>query len=146
VCRAHILRLQVTISRAPASGLGSVNAANFVFNRAAFQTRAVGTGLSYLGEGYPNYTVWRPSTGYWYSLDAAGVTSARAFGASSDVPVVGDFDGDGRSDIAVFRPSTGYWHVLQSSNNQVLAKQWGASTDIPVAGDFDGDGKTDIAV
>jgi uncharacterized repeat protein (TIGR03803 family) len=99
-----------------------------------------------LGEGKSEFTVWRPSTGYFFTNDGSGKTAARQWGASTDIPVVGDFDGDGKSDIAVWRPSTGYWYIIQSSDGQVVAKQWGAPTDLPVVGDFDGDGKSDIAV
>jgi hypothetical protein len=88
----------------------------------------------------------RKSTGEWYVIDAAGHSVTHPWGASTDVPVLGDFDGDGKSDLAVFRPSTGYWYIVQSSNGEVVATQWGASSDIPVVGDFDGDGKSDIAV
>jgi hypothetical protein len=140
-----------TFSAAPgydiASGLGSVNAGNFVFTKLSFlDADSLGTAVNYLGGGYPNFTVWRPTTGYWYSQDGSGATSAHQFGASTDIPVVGDFDGDHVSDIAVWRPSTGYWYVTQSSNGQVVAHPWGAPSDVPVAGDFDGDGRTDLGV
>jgi hypothetical protein len=107
---------------------------------------ALAVQTDYLGEGKAEYTVWRPSTGYWYSIDGDGHSQTSQWGASTDLPVTGDFDGDGKSDLAVFRPSTGYWYITQSGNGEVVAKQWGDSTDTPVAGDFDGDGKTDIAV
>ncbi len=100
----------------------------------------------YLGEGRAGYTVWRPSTGYWYSIDGAGDSATWQWGTTTDLPVVGDFDGDGKTDIAVWRPSTGNWYITPSSTGQVVVKQWGESTDIPVTGDFDGDGKTDVAV
>jgi hypothetical protein len=110
------------------------------------QSVALGMQLDYQREGETEYTVWRPSSGYWYSIDAKGHSLSTQWGAATDLPVVGDFDGDGKSDVAVWRPSTGYWYVIQSSNGEIASHQWGSATDIPVAGDFDGDGKTDLAV
>ena len=96
-------------------------------------------------------TVFRPSTGAWYTLEshaAYSTFSARQWGVSSDTPVPGDYDGDGKTDLGLFRASTGVWWVLLSSTNYTnfLAKQWGVSTDVPVPGDFDEDGKADFAV
>jgi hypothetical protein len=107
---------------------------------------APGAQADYLGEGKAGYTVWRPSTGYWYSIDGAGGSATDQWGAPTDLPVLGDFDGDGKSDFAVFRPSTGFWYIKRSSDQQIESHQWGAASDLPVVGDFDGDGKTDLAV
>ena len=103
------------------------------------------------GDGKADVTVFRPSTGGWYSLrsrNGFAASTARTWGASTDVVVPGDYDGDGTIDPAVFRPSTGGWYVLQSSTNYTssIAVTWGIGTDLPVPGDYDGDGKTDPAV
>ncbi len=113
---------------------------------ASLREAASGEQADYFGRGRSGYTVWRPTTGYWYSIDGAGNSSSEQWGAPTDLPVIGDFDGDGKSDFAVFRPETGFWYVKRSSDQQIQAQQWGAAADLPVAGDFDGDGKTDIAV
>ena len=90
--------------------------------------------------------VFRPSNGYWYSLNSTdGNFQAVPFGTSGDKVVAGDYDGDGKSDFAVWRPSTGYWYVLKSSGG-LLGVQFGASEDVPVVGDYDGDLKSDFAV
>ncbi len=112
---------------------------------------ARGAQSDYLGQGRAGYTVWRPSTGVWFSVDTSGSVTgpdllSTQFGLPTDIPVLGDFDGDGTSDFAVFRPSTGVWFIRRSSDQLVEDKTWGASTDVPIAGDFDGDGKTDLAV
>jgi hypothetical protein len=101
------------------------------------------------GDGHSDATVWRPSSGTWFSSlnYEAGSYSATQWGLDSDLPVAGDYDGDGKLDIAVWRPSSGMWYYLPSNSpGDYLATQWGVETDIPIPGDYDGDGKTDLAV
>ncbi|HEY2867686.1 MAG TPA: VCBS repeat-containing protein [Pyrinomonadaceae bacterium] len=99
------------------------------------------------GDGSPDLSVFRPSSGQWFILNSGSNTvRITQFGLNGDVPVDADFDGDRRSDIAVFRPSTGTWFSLKSSNGQFSAIHFGLAGDKPVPGDYDKDGRTDIAV
>jgi hypothetical protein len=93
-------------------------------------------------------TVWRPDTGYWYTLpSSAGGYTSTPWGLASDVPVLGDYDGDGKADVAVWRSSNGVWYTLPSSAlGTYTSTSWGLPGDVPVVGDYDGDGKSDIAV
>lgn len=96
-------------------------------------------------------TVFRPSTGTWYSLTgASGWTSNTSigWGLPGDVPIHADFDGDGLPDLAVFRPSNLTWYILTSSSNFTswMSLAWGLPGDIPLAADFDGDGKADLVM
>ncbi len=94
-------------------------------------------------------SVFRPSNGVWYWLDAGTNTfGAAQFGAAGDMPVPGDFDGDGRSDRAVVRNVNGsyIWWLNHSFDNSVIAIQWGINGDKPVVGDYDFDGRADIGV
>ena len=93
-------------------------------------------------------TVYRQSTGQWFSLLPTTQVITVPFGCMpcGDVPVPGDYDGDGTTDVAVYRPSTGTWYIQRSTTGTTQQVQWGAPGDVPVPGDYDGDGKADIAV
>lgn len=92
-------------------------------------------------------SVFRPSTGIWYSYNSGNNTvRIQQFGLNGDIPAPEDYDGDNISDIAVFRPSTNYWYFFRSSNNTVGEIQFGANGDMPAQGDFDGDAQADLAV
>lgn len=74
------------------------------------------------------------------------------FGASGDLPVVGDWNGDGIDTPGVFRPSTGQFTVTDSTATNpsftasVTKVNFGLAGDRPIAGDWDGDGKDSVAV
>jgi len=93
-------------------------------------------------------TVYRQSTGQWFSLLPTAQIITVPYGCMScgDVPVPADYDGDGTTDVTVYRPSTGTWYIQRSSTGTTQQVQWGAPGDVPVPGDYDGDGKADIAV
>ncbi len=96
-------------------------------------------------DGISDIAVFRPSNGYWYSLNSTnGSLAVTSFGLSGDQVVAGDYDGDGKSDFAVWRPSSGTWYILKSSGGFV-GVAFGTSGDVPVVGDYDGDLKSDLA-
>lgn len=98
------------------------------------------------GDGTADATVFRPSTGQWFTLNSGSNTVAfSTFGLNGDIPVNGDFDGDQRADIAIYRPSGGEWWIQRSSNGSTLGVQFGQNGDKPVVGDYDKDGKSDLA-
>jgi hypothetical protein len=96
------------------------------------------------GDGKPDLTVWRPSTGVWYTLKSScsytcGV--AYGWGTSGDEPLLGPV-GDNCQDLIVWRPSSGMWYILPSvvctntySLTQATAVLWGQSGDVPLMGD-----------
>jgi hypothetical protein len=89
--------------------------------------------------------VFRPSTGTWY-LDTTNQSYAQnpvqpvVWGATGDVPVVGDWDGSGHAEIGVFRPSTGTWYLDTTnqdySKNPVPGILFGSPGDKPVVGNW----------
>jgi hypothetical protein len=101
----------------------------------------------YDGDGGADLTVFRPSSGEWFTLHSGSNTFSQVhFGQNGDIPIDGDFDGDSRNDVTVFRPSEGVWYRLNSADGSFFAVQFGLNGDRPVAGDYDKDGKADIAV
>jgi CSLREA domain-containing protein len=103
------------------------------------------------GDAKADLTVFRPSTGHWFTLNSSTnytTSGGASWGLFTDVPVPGDYDGDGKVDPAVYRPSTGQWFILQSSTGYTtfFVVTWGISTDVPVPGDYDGDGRADAVV
>lgn len=98
------------------------------------------------GDIKSDISVFRPSTGVWYSLNSTdGNFQAVQFGSNGDKVAPGDYDGDGKTDFAVWRPSTGVWYVLKSTGGFIIS-QFGSNGDVPVVGDYDGDLKADLAV
>ncbi|HMS39955.1 MAG TPA: hypothetical protein PKE69_07010, partial [Pyrinomonadaceae bacterium] len=75
-------------------------------------------------------------TGFWYVLRSEDFSYyAAPFGASGDVPTVGDYDGDGKSDFAVFRPSNNTWYI-QRSTAGFFAQGFGNAGDVPIPSVF----------
>lgn len=66
------------------------------------------------------------------------------FGATTDQPVVGDWDGDGRVNAGVRTPGTRTFTLrLPEITNTIV---FGKPADLPVAGDWDGDGIAEVGV
>jgi thermitase len=89
-----------------------------------------------------------PADSLWYGSSSAGGSPFQIFfGATSDIPVPGDYDGDGKTDAVIFRPSTGLWYGPRTGVASIVIQATvGQAGDIPVPGDYDGDGKTDPAI
>ena len=106
------------------------------------------------GDRIDDITVYRPSTGNWWSLRSTQgfLSPVPQWGLPGDVPLPEDYDGDGLDDLAVWRPSSGNWWVSQSTNsfssdpNDIILKQWGLFGDHAMSGDYDGDRTADLTV
>ncbi len=93
--------------------------------------------------------LFRPSTSRWYlDYDSNGLSDYKVYwGASTDIPLTGDWDFDRLDEIGLWRPSTCRWY-LDYDNNGLSNYQvtWGANTDIPITGDWDKDGYDEIGL
>lgn len=84
-------------------------------------------------DGRPDLTVYRPTTGIWYSIDSGAETlRSIQFGANGDKPILGDYDRDGKVDYSVYRPDLGVWYMNNTSSG-FQALSWGVAADIPMA-------------
>ncbi len=99
------------------------------------------------GDFRTDVSVFRPSTGVWYSYNSSnGTVRIQQFGSNGDVPATEDYDGDNITDVGVYRPSQNTWYYYRSSDATVAVIPFGSAGDIPAQGDFDGDAKADVAI
>jgi len=89
-----------------------------------------------------------PQDSLWYAPSSSGGGPFQIyFGATTDIPVPGDYDGDGKTDAVIYRPSTGLWYGPRTGAAQIVIQIiLGQAGDIPIPGDYNGDGKTDAAI
>jgi thermitase len=103
------------------------------------------------GDHLTDFALYRgrsPLDSLWFAPASGGGGAFQIyFGATSDIPVPGDYDGDGLTDAVIFRPSTGLWYGPRTgAASIVIQMNLGQNGDIPIPGDYDGDGKTDPAI
>lgn len=108
------------------------------------------------GDGCDTVSVFRPAEHRMYIINELGEAGAGlgaadfyfTFGASGDVPFVGDFDGDDKDEIALYSPTTGRiylkWDLVGGAADATFV--YGRRGDIPVAGDWNGDGSDTVAL
>ncbi|MCA9096945.1 MAG: VCBS repeat-containing protein [Planctomycetaceae bacterium] len=105
--------------------------------------RADGLGVSRSGKFYLD-------SNHSNTWNGTSTDTLNPFGATTDIPLVGDWNGDGYDDIGVWRNGTFY---LDANGNGIwdgpaVDQQFvfGIPTDTPLAGDWNNDGKDEIGV
>ncbi|MEP7286022.1 MAG: choice-of-anchor Q domain-containing protein [Chloroflexota bacterium] len=96
--------------------------------------------------------MYHPATGTFNmrNTNTSGVPDLSiGFGASTDIPIAGDWNGDGIDTVGVYRPSTGQFLLTDFSTpgapityNFTL----GSPGDLPMVGDWDGNGVDGVGV
>ena len=79
------------------------------------------------GDRLGDLTVWRPSSGTWFTVTSSSgysynSTMTHQWGVQSagDRPMMGDMDGDGIADLVLWRASNSTWYWLMSSTGYSL--------------------------
>jgi hypothetical protein len=93
----------------------------------------------YDGDSKSDITIWRPSTGTWWSLKSSDNNNSwtiRTRGNYGDQVVPADYDGDGKTDFATWRPTSGVWYIIKSSDDSFDYKQIGISSDVAIPSAF----------
>jgi hypothetical protein len=100
-----------------------------------------GTGQEEIGDFRPSGEEWFLDMNGNGRFDGCNVDACPRFGASTDLPVVGDWDGTGKVRIGVFRPSTGEWFLDMNGNGKfdgckvdACLGPFGQPGDLPVVG------------
>ena len=94
--------------------------------------------------------IFRPSNANFYlrNTNTTGVADANiTFGASTDLPIVGDWNGDGIDTPGLYR--NGLFILTDNASNPAVATYnfaLGIAGDTPIVGDWDGDGKDSVGV
>jgi len=147
----HLSRLAVLLALVAAAVFGCVRSAGDASAAVTINWAANGSvdfDADHLTDFGALYRGRTPLDGLWYAPGTAGGGPFQIyFGATTDIPVPGDYDGDGKTDAAIFRPSTGLWYGPRTGAASIVIQMiLGQSGDVPVPGDYDGDGKTDPAI
>ena len=91
------------------------------------------------GDWYDIYAPWK-QVPTWFA------NGAPWSGASTDVPLTGDFNGDGKADLVSYNLSTAVWTVSMSTGAKMSFAYGYLGVSLPVVGNFNGPGATQFGV
>ncbi len=128
------------------AGVDRDSGAGIVMAVAALQAANANKGTDTIG-------LFRSSSTFFFlrNTNTTGVPDIQfPFGASTDIPIVGDWNGDGVATIGLYRPSTSTFFLRNTNAPGIPDLQFsygdGPGGDIPIAGDWNGDGTWTIGV
>jgi hypothetical protein len=141
---------------------GETNSANFPLDDDGFDQTYNGNGDAFIA-GYlapvalpEGIGVRRAADGFFYLRDVPNLDQTDyvvAYGRTTDIGLVGDWNNDGITTVGFYRPTTGIFTLSDQAAGDVIGIPtpaynfgYGSLGDIPVVGDWDGNGRDSIGM
>ncbi len=123
----------------------SFGAVPYVYgNLTSFNCVDVPIAGNFVGDAISEVAVYRRGKRSSFVVNDPAGARVLTFGATTDEPVIGDWDGDGAVNLGIRRPKKSKFRLKTPS--RVIKIAYGEPSDRPIAGDWDGNGTSEIGV